>query len=222
MKTFARALRATLPVMAGYLVLGTGFGLILKSKGFTALHALLMSTFIYAGSMQFAALDLMGSLAALPTIALTTLMVNLRHLFYSISMIDSYKHAGAVKPYLIFGLTDETYSLAVADSGESTAYYTFITLLDHMYWIGGSMLCVLMGSLIKVDTRGLDFALTALFVSIFVDKLRDSASPLPGVTGVGTSLVCLLLLGPDRFLIPTMALITLVLVLLDRKDMAHE
>lgn len=208
--------------MAGYLVLGAGFGMIMQSKGFSFVWTPAMSVFIYAGSMQFVAISLLSEGASFLTVALTTLLVNARHLFYGISMVDRYKDAGPVKPYLIFGLTDETYSLLVSEEKADRHFYFLVTLLDHLWWVSGSVLGAVAGSLIHVNTEGLDFALTALFVTIAVDQWRSAATHLPALIGLGASLLCLLLFGLDAFLIPSMVLIAALLFLLRRKETAHE
>lgn len=204
----------TLPVMTGYLVLGIGFGIVLGSKGYGIGWCLAMSVFIYAGSMQFVAVDLMAAGAGLLTVALTTLMVNARHLFYGISMIDRYRDTGKEKPYLIFGLTDETYSLVCQEDGMTKQDLFQVTLLDQIYWVTGSVLGVLAGTLIPWDFEGVDFALTALFVCILTDQWMHSKDHIPAVIGLGASLLCLLLSGTGDFLIPSMILITILLSLL--------
>lgn len=216
-----RALRDSLPVMAGYLVLGAGFGMIMQSKGLGLLCALSMSVFIYAGSMQYVAIGLITGGASYITVALTTLLVNARHLFYGISVVDKYRKAGAYKPYLAFSLTDETYSLIVGagdDIPESDLprYFFAVSVLDQIYWVVGSALGSLIGSLILFSTDGMDFALTALFVTIFVDQWRCNHDKLPAVLGVLISLVCLLIFGSDYFLIPSMIAISAALILIRR------
>ena len=222
--TVKRAFKDTLPVMAGYLVLGMGFGIILKSKGYGVLWAFSMSTVIYAGSMQYLAIDLITSGAGLITTALTTLMVNARHLFYGISMVDKYKNAGRGKPYLIYALSDETYSLVCSENDlapeQKNRYYLAVTALDQFYWVAGTVLGSLLGSLIRFSTEGLDFALTALFISIFVDQWLGTKDHAPAAVGVAASVLCLVLFGPDRFLIPSMLLITLALTLMRGKKEA--
>ncbi len=219
-----RAFKDTLPVMAGYLVLGMGFGILLKSKGYGVLWAFSMSTVIYAGSMQYLAIDLITSGAGLITTALTTLMVNARHLFYGISMVDKYKNAGRGKPYLIYALSDETYSLVCSENDlapeQKNRYYLAVTALDQFYWVAGTVLGSLLGSLIRFSTEGLDFALTALFISIFVDQWLGTKDHAPAAVGVAASVLCLVLFGPDRFLIPSMLLITLALTLMRGKKEA--
>lgn len=210
-----KAFLDTLPVMAGYLVLGMGFGIILKTKGYGFIWSLLMSGLIYAGSMQYLAVDLLAGGAGLITAALTTLMVNARHLFYSISMVEKYKDAGRRKPYMVFALTDETYSLVCKDdvpAGEEGRTYCFlVSVFDQIYWVGGSLLGSLLGSVLKINTTGIDFALTALFVTVFTDQWLSAKDHKPAIIGVVASVICLLIFGADSFLIPSMILITVAL-----------
>lgn len=218
-KTIRLAWKASLPVMAGYLVLGLGFGVLLQNQGYGFFWAFLMSAGIYAGSMQYAALDLISGGASLITTALMTLMINARHFFYGLSMLDKYQNAKA-RPYLIFSLTDETYSLvcsAVPDGADAQGYYLLVSLLDQLYWIIGSLLGSLLGPILPFDSTGMDFAMTALFVVIFVEQWLSAKSHIPALLGVGISMVCLILLGPSRFVIPAMVGITLSLALLRRR-----
>jgi 4-azaleucine resistance transporter AzlC len=222
-----RSFLDTLPVMAGYLFLGTGFGMLLHAKGYGILWAAAMSIFIYAGSMQYLAVDLLSGGASLIAAAITTLMVNARHLFYGISMIDKYKGCGWRKPYLIFALTDETYSLncggAPEDVSDSKTYFFLVSLFNQCYWVTGSMLGVLVGSILPVSTEGIDFALTALFVTVFVEQWKSTKDHIPAMIGVLASVLCLLLFGAGNFLIPAMVLITIALTLYQprREDAAH-
>jgi len=215
----------TLPVMAGYVFLGTGFGMLLHAKGYGVLWSAAMSIFIYAGSMQYLAVDLLAGGAGLITAAVTTLMVNARHLFYGISMIDKYAGSGWRKPYLIFALTDETYSLncsgAPAEIGEPKKYYFLVSLFNQCYWVAGSVLGVAVGSLLPVSTEGIDFALTALFVTVFVEQWKSTRDHIPALIGVFSSLLCLLVFGSGNFLIPAMILITLSLTIYRRKKEEH-
>ena len=226
-KVIKQAFVATLPVMAGYIVLGFGFGIILRASGFGILLAVTMSTFIYAGSMQYVAIDLLTGGASLITTALTTLMVNARHLFYGVSMLEKYKGVGKRKGYLIFGLTDETYSLVCSDTiglegKELKDYYLLVTLLDHSYWIFGSALGAIAGSLISFNTTGIDFALTALFITVFVEQWLSTKKHFSALIGVGASVLCLLIFGKDSFLIPTMLVIALLLCLYKEKKKEKE
>ncbi len=220
-----RALRAafplTLPVMAGYVILGIGFGLLLESRGFGLPWAMLMSTLIYAGSMQYVAVDLLSSGAGLLSAALMTLMVNARHLFYALAMLAKYRDMGRTKPYLVFALTDETFGLVShtepPEGVDRRRFYFYISLLDQCYWVTGSVIGSLFGTLLPLNTAGVDFSMTALFLVIVTDNLLKRGSRPSTLAGIGASLLCLLLFGPDRFLIPSMALILLVLLVFKKR-----
>lgn len=225
-KTVQKAFLATVPVLTGYLVLGFGFGMILKSSGFGILHAFAMSALIYAGAMQYISVSLLTAGASLITVALTTLMVNARHLFYGISMLERYQGTGKAKPYLIFALTDETYSLVCSDHSELPAksrrsYYFFVSIFNHLYWVIGSVLGALIGAVIHFNSEGIEFALTALFITVFLEQWLTSKRHAPAIIGVVASVICLLLFGADTFLIPTMLVIALLLCLY-REEKAHE
>ena len=217
-KSIREAFFATIPVMAGYIVLGIGFGVLLSSKGYGILWSLAMSGLIYAGSMQFVAVDFLAGAASLITVAITTLMVNARHLFYGVSMIEKYKDTGAAKPYLIFALTDETYSLVCTDyEGDTKSrnrYYLLVSLFDQFYWVLGSALGSLIGSLITFDVTGIDFALTALFLTVLTEQWLLMDDHVPALIGVISSVVCRLIFGAGNFLIPAMIVITVGLFLL--------
>lgn len=225
---FKKAFVKTLPVMAGYLVLGAGFGIFARSNGFGLLWSLLMSLLIYAGSMQFVGISLIAGGASLLTSIITTLLVNARHLFYSISMVDKYRGSGSKKPYLIFGLTDETYSLVCSsDSSGADAhkFYFLVTLFNQAYWVIGTLIGVLLSSIITFNTSGIDFAMTALFVTVFVDQWKGTKEHRPALLGLGASIICLCIFGGDSFLIPSMALIVLGLIALRsflQKEEHHE
>lgn len=211
-----KAFIASVPVMAGYIVLGAGFGIVLETKGLGLIWAVAMSVFIYAGSMQYVAIELITGGASLITTALTTLMVNARHLFYGISMVDKYKGAGKKKPYLIFALTDETYSLvcsdeSVKDVNNKYLYYFTVSLLNQIYWITGTVIGSLSGRMINFSTEGIDFALTALFVTIFTEQWISEKNHGPAIAGLASSILCLVVFGKDNFLIPAMCCIVAVL-----------
>lgn len=212
------AFRQSLPVMAGYLVLGMGFGVLLETKGYGVFWALAMSLFIYAGSMQYVAIDLLTGGASLISAALMTLMVNARHLFYGISMIERYRDTGAAKPYLIFSLTDETYSLVcsgnVPRGVDQKKYYLLVSFFNQCYWVAGSAAGSLVGSLLTFNTEGIEFAMTALFLVVFTEQWKSTKNHISAVTGVAASVVCLVIFGPDRFVIPAMAAITVLLTLM--------
>lgn len=207
----------SLPVMAGYVVLGTGFGILLKKAGYGWFYSFLMSFTIYAGSMQYVAVSMLTSGASLISAALTTLMVNARHLFYGISMIEKYKDAGKKKSYLIFSLTDETYSILCGNDypkGEDRHWYSFfVSLFNQCYWVAGSVIGSIIGALITFNTAGIEFSMTALFVTVFVEQWLTTKNHLPALAGLFCSVGCLLIFGSDGFLIPAMIAITIVLSL---------
>lgn len=215
-----KAFCTTVPVMTGYLVLGTGFGVLLRAKGYGVWWALAMSGFIYAGSMQYLAIDLLAGGASLVTAALTTLMVNARHLFYGISMVDRYRDMKQpFKTYAIFALTDETYSLVCQpasdlDAKEQHRYAFWVSLLNQGWWLLGTLIGSALGSVLPFDVTGVDFALTALFVTVFLEQWLSAKDHASALIGVGASLLCLLLFGPDGFLMPSMLLILLALTAL--------
>ena len=230
LKTFKYAFVRSLPIMAGYIVLGLGFGVLLQSKGYGVGWALAMGGLIYAGSMQYVAIDLLAGGASLISAALMTLMVNARHLFYGISMLERYKDIGAAKPYLIFALTDETYSVVcsgdVPDGVDRKKYYFWVSLLDQFYWVVGCVAGALLGSVLPFDTTGIDFSMTALFLVVMVEQWRSTRDHTPALVGLGVSLVCLLIFGSSNFLIPSMIGITVALTLLRgtmerRKEAGH-
>lgn len=219
--TIRRALVSTLPVFAGYIGLGFGFGVILRTRGYPVWLAPLMACTMYAGSMQYVAVDLLFGGVSLLTAAVTTLMVNARHLFYGVSMIDKYKGAGWRKPYLMFALTDETYSLLCSDTTTDPSrynYYFFVSLFDQCYWIMGCTLGAAVGGVLPFPTKGIDFVLTALFVTIVVDQWRANRDHLPVLIGAAAAALSLLLFGSDNMLIPAMLLIAVVLTLMRKRE----
>ena len=223
-QTVKNAFFKSIPVFAGYVVLGIGFGILLRSAGFGVLWAFAMSTFIYAGSMQYVGVSLLSGGASVITAALTTFMVNARHLFSSISMVDTYKDAGPYKPYLIFALTDETYSLLcdkkTPPGDDPDRYRFFVSLFNQCYWVLGSVIGSLLGAVIPFSTEGIEFSMTALFIASFTEQWLSTKDHVPALTGLLCTLLCLVLFGASKFLIPAMLLITLVLTLLRRREEA--
>ena len=207
----------SIPVMAGYVILGIGFGILLRGAGYGFWWSLAMGALIYAGSMQYVGVGLIAGGASVLTTLLTTVMVNARHLFYSISMIGRYRDAGKYKPYLIFALTDETYSLlcdgAVPEGCDPHRYRFLVSLFDHGYWVTGCVLGSLLGQVLPFSTAGIEFSMTALFIASFTEQWLSGGNRLPALAGLGCSALCLAVFGPERFLIPAMLLITLALTL---------
>ena len=215
--TARKAFLKSLPVMGGYLVLGMGFGILARSAGYGTPWVLAMSLLMYAGSMQYVGIGLLQGGASVLVTALTTVMVNARHLFYSISMIGRYRKTGKYKPYLIFALTDETYSLLCdgkAPEGTDPDLYCFlVSLYNHSYWVAGSLAGALLGGILPFSTAGIEFSMTALFIASFTEQWITAKDHLPALVGLLGTLACLLAFGPEGFLIPAMLLITLVLML---------
>ena len=218
MNIVKKAFLRSVPVMAGYMVLGMGFGIMLKDAGYGVIYALAMSLLIYAGSMQYVGIGLITGGATVITTVITTFMVNARHLFYSISMIGKYKGAGKYKPYLIFALTDETYSLLSSDPEEDNRYRFLVSLFNQCYWVSGSVLGSLLGAVLPFSTRGIEFSMTALFIASFTEQWIESKDHIPALSGILCTVFSLVLFGPDRFLIPAMLLITLVLTLIRSRE----
>ena len=219
MKKKAKALKAafphTIPILTGFMFLGMAYGIIMESKGYHAGWTTLFSLVTFAGSAQYVAITFLTA-SFNPTAALMmTLMVNARHVFYGISLLEKYQKAGKYKPYLIFGLCDETFSIVCSTKPppgiDQTWFFLWITLLNHSYWVLGSLLGGLVGSLISFDLQGLDFVLTALFVVIFTNQWKSQDDHKPAICGVVCSTVCLIVFGPNRFLIPSMVIILLIL-----------
>lgn len=209
-KTLKFALFQTLPVLFGYLFLGIAFGLLLQNTGFDFLWALLISTFVYAGSMQFVLVSLLGNQIGLFSIALLTLTINSRHIFYGLTFIEKFKTMGKAYPYMVFSLTDETYSLLcsakVPDNLEENKVFFFMAVFDQLYWITGSVIGAIVGQLITFNSTGIDYAMTALFIVIFVEQWLSSKTHLPSFIGIICGIFCLLVFGPDNFILPSLLL----------------
>ncbi len=212
-RSLAAAFPYTVPVLMGYLSIGVVFGWMLSAIGYNPLWSVAMSAAIYAGSGQYLGVDLLKNATPLADVAFLTLVINFRHLVYGLSMLEKFRGMGARKLYMIFALTDETYALLAGtnppEGVDPKKFYFSISVLDHLYWICGSLLGAVAGSLIAIDTEGIDFAMTALFIVIAVDQWRGASTHFPALLGAGGTLVCLLLLGPEggRFLIPALGIL---------------
>lgn len=223
--THTAALRAafphTIPIMAGFLFLGASYGVLMASRGFSFIYPMLTSTLVYAGSMEFALAGLLTGAFAPIEAALLALVINARHIFYGISMLPKYRGLGPKKAYMIFALSDETFSVtysAEPPEGVDGGWFRFyISLLNHSYWVVGSTLGGIFGSLLPLGIRGVDFAMTALFVVILLEQLLSGRKNLPSVfIGIGSSLLALLVFGGGDFIIPSMLLMLALLLLLRR------
>lgn len=224
-KTLYFAFKMSLPVLFGYLFLGSAFGIMLYEAGYNFIWAIIISIFVYAGSGQFLLVSMLTSHAALSDIAIMTFFVNSRHIFYGISFIEKFRSYSWRYPYLIFSLTDETYGVNSSFSdvpkgvNEGDARF-LIGLFDHIYWIIGSVIGSLAGQLIKIDFTGIDFSMTALFTVIFIDQMRASKSKLPGIIGIFCAIICLLIFGADKFLLPSL-IVTVAILLLGKNRMGY-
>ena len=207
----------TVPVLTGYLFLGAGFGILLSETGYGIGWAFFMSIFMFAGSGQYLAVSLLASQASLISAAVATLLVNARHLFYGISLVDTYKDVGKKKFYMIFALTDETYSLVTQNQppeGVSRGLYCFlVSMLDHIYWICGCVLGNIVGATLPISFEGVEFVLTALFVTMFVEQWLSNQNHRPAIIGVMSTVLCLLIFGSELFLIPSMVVIAALLTI---------
>jgi len=220
-RAFRAAFPLTLPVMAGFLFLGIAYGVLMHGIGLGAGWTFLTSFIVFAGAMQYIAITLFTA-AFNPLYALfVTLMVNARHIFYGLSMLEKMKGAGRFKPFVIFAMCDETFSIlcsAEAPEGVDRGFFMFfVALLNWWYWIIGSLLGVLLGNLLAFNAQGLDFTLTALFVVIFLNQWMKPENRPSSLIGVGCSLLCLILFGAYHFIIPAMALMLIVFALTGKK-----
>ena len=229
-KALRPAFTATIPVLCGYLFIGFAFGVMLRDIGFTTPWAFLCSLTIYAGSGQYLLVSLLAAKASLVTVAVMTLLLNCRHIFYGLSFLETFHSMGARKWYMIFSLTDETYSLLCSlktpSDVDPDAMRFLVAILDHAYWIIGSIIGAFIGGVLPFDTTGIDFSMTALFLVVMVEQWRSTCDHTPALVGLGVSLVCLLIFGSSNFLIPSMIGITVALTLLrgtmeKRKEAGH-
>jgi len=221
MSNFRIAFPLTLPVMAAYWFLGITYGLLAHTLGFSIWYPLSMAIFIFSGSAEFLALGMLLADFNPLSVAAMGLIVGARHLFYGISMLDIYKGAHWRKPFLIFMLTDETFAVNFNNRNQSHAVMLWVSALNYLYWITGGLMGYLFGSLIGFDTRGLEFVVTAMFTTIFIDQFLKERQHLPAWIGIGSTALCLILVGSKYFIVPSMICI-LVLLTLMRKRLEKE
>ena len=219
-KALKAAFPYTIPILMGFLFLGLAYGFYMNSKGFSFWWPLLMSATIFAGSMEFVTVSLLCGTFNPVYAFLLALMVNARHLFYGISMLEHFKGAGRKKWYLIFGMCDESFSILCSTKSPKGVdkgwFMVFVTLLNQCYWVAGATLGGILGSFIPFNTQGIDFVMTALFAAIFIDQWKSQKNHLPALVGLAVPAVCLIIFGPDQFILPSMALILTVLSLLKK------
>lgn len=207
-KAFKEALPHTMPICVGFLFLGISYGFFMTSLGFSFLYPMCMSIFIFAGSMEFVTANLLLSVFDPIQAFLLTLMVNARHLFYGISMLDKYQGHGWKSIYLIFGMCDESFSINCTveppQDVDKGWFMFFVTFLNHIYWITGATLGAVLGSVLNFNTQGIEFVMTALFVVMFLNQWQESKDHTPALIGLFGTFVCLLVFGKDSFMIPSM------------------
>ena len=225
---FRKAFPYTIPVLTGYLFIGIAFGVMYAEKGYSFLWAILMSLLVYAGSGQYLAVNFFTPGISFVQVIFMTLMVNIRHIFYGISLLDKFNQMGKKRWYMIFGLTDETYSLLcttkIPEGVEEEKFLFAISIMTQSYWVIGSAIGGLAGSFLPFNSEGIDFAMTALFVVIFVEQWMDAKNRIPETIGVAAAFLCLQIFGADSFVLPSMLLIIMILFAgrrkLDEKEVA--
>ena len=216
-QTVRFAFYKTIPVLLGYLFLGLAFGLLLQEAGYSFWWALLSSGIVYAGSIQFVLVEFLSGGTGFLTVAVMTLLINSRHAFYGLSFVEKFRKMKTY-PYMIFSLTDETYSLLcslkVPEGIDEKKAMFLIALFDQLYWVAGSVLGAALGQVLPFDMTGIDFAMTALFVTIFVDQWREAKSHLPAIVGLCSAAVCLLIFGGSNFILPSLIITVGILMAL--------
>lgn len=219
--SFKYSLERSVPILIGFFPVGTVYGLMMSAAGYNFLWSAAASLFVYAGSLQMLMISFFRSDMSILTIAVTALLLNSRHIFYGLSFIEKFRSYGGWKWFLIYGMPDESYSLLCSyvprDGVEEKWVHIFSTGLIWLYWIAFSVLGGLVGQLITFDTTGIDFALTALFIVILLDQIKSTGMKLPALIGGVSSVLCIIILGRDNFLLPSLAVTVLVLLLLRNK-----
>jgi len=212
---FKAAAPHTIPILTGFLFFGIAYGILMSSRGYGWPWVLLTSAVVFAGALQFVGISLLTT-AFDPLYAfLIAIAVNARHLFYGISMLRIYSGTGKVKPYLIFGMCDETFSILCTTEPplgvDKRAFMMAVTLMNQSYWVLGSLIGGLIGPLLTFNTRGIDFVMTAFFIVIFINQWRSQKNHSPALIGLGAATVSLIIFGAENFIIPAMILIIICL-----------
>lgn len=220
-EAFKRAFPYTIPVLTGYLFIGIAFGVMFAEKGYSFLWAVLMSLLVYAGSGQYLAVNFFAPGVSFLQVIFMTLMVNIRHIFYGISLLEKFNKMGKKRWYMIFGLTDETYSLLcttkVPQDVEEEKFLFAISIMNQSYWVIGSAIGGLAGAYLPFNSEGIDFAMTALFVVIFVEQWMEKENRIPEIIGIAAAFACLQIFGASGFVLPSMILIILILFFARKK-----
>lgn len=224
-KNLKKALKAafphTIPVLTGYLCLGIAYGILLNKTGHGVMWTVLFCVLVFAGAGQFATIPFLITPASPFEVFVVLTMINARHIFYGISMFGKLKNAGKYKPYIIFSMVDETFSLLYythpPEDVDENQFMFAISLLDHIYWIIGSVIGTLLGYVVTFSTQGLDFVLTALFLTIIFSQIEDPKNVWPSIIGIGSGILSLFVFGRDHFMVPAMILIIILLTVFKRK-----
>lgn len=205
----------TIPVLTGYLILGIAYGMLMSDKGYGVLWSALMSIFAFCGSMQYVAITLLTTAFDPLSAFFLSIMVNARHIFYGISMLEKYRGMGKLRPFLIFALTDETYSIVSCceppENVSDRQFYFCVSFLDWIYWIAGTVIGALLGGALTINTMGMDFALNALFIVLFIEQWKKPENRISCLIGLLCTALCLLIFGGDSFVIPSMIGIAVIL-----------
>jgi len=221
-KAFNAAFPQTIPVLTGFAVLGIAYGVLMQTKGYGPVWSLLMSAIAFCGSMQFVAITLLTTVFSPVQAFFLSIMVNARHLFYGISMLNRFRGLGKVRGFLIYTLCDETFSIESSvqcpEEIEPKYFYVWISFLDYIYWVSASFLGGILGELIQFNTKGLDFVLTALFVVLFIEQVKKQENRIPALIGVVSTIIALIVFGQAQLVIPAMVII-LVFMIAGRKKL---
>ena len=216
-KALQAAFPYTIPIFAGFWFLGLAYGIYMNASGFSFVYPMLMSLLIFGGSLEFVAVEMLLSPFAPVQVLVMALLIQARHIFYGLSMLEKFKGMGWKKFYLIFGMCDESFSInytaKIPEDVDKGWFMFFVTLLNHLYWVSGSTIGGIVGSMLHFDTSGISFVMTAMFVVIFMEQWLKEKSHASAYIGLGVSALCLALFGPDSFMIPTMILIIALLAL---------
>ncbi len=220
-KALKAAFPYTIPIFAGFWFLGLAYGIYMNTAGFSFAYPMLMSFLIFGGSLEFVAVEMLLSPFAPLQVFIMSLLIQARHLFYGISMLEKYKGTGWKKFFLIFGMCDESFSInytaQIPEDVDKGWFMLFVTELNRFYWVSGATIGGLVGSLLTFDTSGISFVMTAMFVVIFLEQWLKEKNHIASLIGIGVSVLCLLIFGADSFMVPSMAAIIILLILLKRK-----
>lgn len=220
-KALKAAFPYTIPIFAGFWFLGLAYGIYMNTAGFSFVYPMLMSFLIFGGSLEFVAVELLLSPFAPLQVFIMSLLIQARHLFYGISMLEKYKGTGWKKFFLIFGMCDESFSInytaQIPEDVDKGWFMLFVTELNRFYWVSGATIGGLVGSLLTFDTNGISFVMTAMFVVIFLEQWLKEKNHIASLIGIGVSVLCLLIFGADSFMVPAMVAIVVLLLLLKKK-----